>query len=121
MLSRVAFVALAGWTGRGGAGQVEEMGALDVVEEQRPRDGVEDALGRAADVAALEAGVVVEADSGELGDFLAPQARDPALAAEVVDAGLCGCHVRTPCDEELPNVVLAGHGRSVPGRGGRSR
>ena len=70
--------------------------ALDVVELQRPRDGVEDALGRAADVAALEAGVVVEADAGELGDFLAPQARDPAFAAEVMDAGLCGCHVRTP-------------------------
>ena len=45
------------------------------------------------DVAALEAGVVVEADPGELGDLFAPQPRDSALAAEVADAGLCGGHV----------------------------
>ena len=75
------------------AGQVEQVGALDVVELQGPGDGVEDALGGSADVAALETGVVVEADPGELGDLLAAQPGDPTFAAEVGNARLCGSHV----------------------------
>jgi hypothetical protein len=64
-------------------GQVEQVLAFDVVELQRLRDRVEHALRGAADVAAFELGVVVEADTGEGGDLFAAQAGHPPVAAEV--------------------------------------
>ncbi|MFD5124759.1 hypothetical protein [Streptomyces sp. NPDC058385] len=66
------------------------MGAFDVVELEGCGEAVEDFLGDAADVAALEAGVVLDADRRELGDFRAAQAADLASSAEVRQAGLLG-------------------------------
>jgi hypothetical protein len=43
-----------------GAGEVEEMGALDVVELERSRERVQDRLGGAGSVAALEPRVITE-------------------------------------------------------------
>jgi hypothetical protein len=47
------------------AREVEEVRALGVVELERSRQGVEYRFGRSGGVAALEAGVVVDADAGE--------------------------------------------------------
>jgi hypothetical protein len=47
--------------------EVEEMCALDLVQLQRPRERLQDAVRDAGRVAALEARVVVDADSGEEG------------------------------------------------------
>jgi hypothetical protein len=59
---------------RAGACEVEEVDPLGLVELQCPGDGVEHAVRGAVDVAALELGVVVDADRGEVGDLLAAQA-----------------------------------------------
>ena len=64
----------------GGAGQVEQVGALGLVELQRSGQGVEDAGGGAGDLAALEAGVVLDAQPGERGDLAAPQSGHAAGA-----------------------------------------
>jgi hypothetical protein len=66
--------------GLGGAGEVEEVRALRVVELQRAGQGVEDACGGAGEVAAFQARVAGDADSGEDSDLLAAQAREPARA-----------------------------------------
>ena len=69
-----------GAPGRGdavsGAGEVEKVSALGVIELQRPRDRVEHGGGSAGDGAALELGVVLDADAGERGDLGASQAGD---------------------------------------------
>ena len=59
----------------GGPDEVEEVGPFDLVELQGTGDGVEDVLGDAADVAALEPDVVLGADPGEQRHLLAAQAR----------------------------------------------
>ena len=103
---------------RVGAGQVEQVLALDVVELQCPGDRVEHALGRAADVAALEPGVVVEADTGELGDLFAPQTRYPPFTAVV---GMPACSGVTFARREIRNsrmsslLLMASWYRSGPG------
>ena len=67
----------------GGAGEVEEVGALGVVELERPGQCVEHALGDAAHVSALEAGVVRDAHAGQDGDLLAAESGDAPRAVGV--------------------------------------
>jgi transcriptional regulator of aromatic amino acid metabolism len=57
-----------------GAGEVEQMRSFGLIQMQRAGQRIEHAVGRAAEVAALEAVVVVDAEPGEGGDLLAPQA-----------------------------------------------
>ena len=57
----------------GGAGEVEEVGALGVVELQRPGQCLQHALGGAAHVAAFQARVVLDAHAGQDGDLFAAQ------------------------------------------------
>ena len=59
--------------GLGGAGEVEQVLPLGVVELQGTGDGVEDVVGHAADVALLQADIPVGADPGEHGDLFAAQ------------------------------------------------
>ena len=72
--------AAAGGDAVGGAGEVVEVGALGVVELQRPRQRLQHAGGGAGDLAALEPGVVLHAQPGERRDLAAPQARHAAVA-----------------------------------------
>ena len=58
------------------------MGALGLVELQRPRERLEHGVGDTARVAALEPRVVVDADAGEQRDLFPAQARDAARTAE---------------------------------------
>jgi pimeloyl-ACP methyl ester carboxylesterase len=68
--------------GVGGADQVEQVDAFGVVEQQGAGDGVQDGVGGAAGIAALQPGVVRDADPGQQRDLLAAQARDPAGPGE---------------------------------------
>jgi hypothetical protein len=56
------------------------VGALGVVELQRISERLEDSVGGAGGVAALQALVVLDAHSRKGGDLLAPQARHPPPA-----------------------------------------
>ena len=76
----------AGVVGCGRAGEVEEVRALGVVELERASERLQHALGDAAQVAALQAGVVVDADAGQDGDLLAAQAGNAASAVGVSPA-----------------------------------
>jgi hypothetical protein len=55
-----------------GAGQVEKMRPLGLVQQERARDRFEDTLRDARQVAALHPVVVVDADPRQGRDFLAP-------------------------------------------------
>ena len=89
-----------------GADQVEQMRPLGLIELQCVRDAVDDALGDAGGVAALEPGVVLAGDAGEDGDLLAAQARDPpALAAIDGQPGLRGTDPGPPGAQELPDLA----------------
>jgi hypothetical protein len=65
------------------------------------------------DAALFQAGVVVGADDGELGDLLAAQARHPARRAGLGQAHGAGAQLGTAGLEEFPQLVevcVAGHG-----------
>ena len=92
----------------GGAGEVEQVGALGLVELQRAGQPFEHELGDAADVAALQALVVLDADTGQRGDLLAAQARHAPLAVGR-QAGLLGRDLRPPRGQELGDVAVVIH------------
>ncbi|WP_405837776.1 hypothetical protein [Streptomyces sp. NBC_01518] len=67
------------------------MGALQIGEAQGAGDRVQDGRGDVEMAAALQADVVVDADTGELGDLLAPQARNarvPGRGARAASSGV---------------------------------
>ncbi|WP_217561607.1 hypothetical protein [Streptomyces sp. GbtcB6] len=53
----------------GGTDERGQGGAFDVIQAQGAGEDIEDVLGDAADVATLNAGVLLDADGCELGDF----------------------------------------------------
>ncbi|GAA1183092.1 hypothetical protein GCM10009654_45600 [Streptomyces hebeiensis] len=77
---------------------------------QRTGDRVEDALGRATELAALHTGVVLDAEAGEHRDFLSPQSFDAAVASDVGQPGLLGRDPRPAAHEETPDLLLKLHG-----------
>ena len=79
------------------------MGPFGVVELQGAGDRVEDRGGDAADRAAFELGVVLDADPGERGDLAAPQSRY-AAGADVGQAGLLRGDLGSPRDQELADL-----------------
>jgi NAD(P)-dependent dehydrogenase (short-subunit alcohol dehydrogenase family) len=93
--------------GRGsGADQVEQMRPLSLIELQGVRDAVDDAVGDAGGVAALEPDVVLAGDAGEDGDLIAAQARDPsAVSAIHGQPGLLWRDPGPPGAEELPDLA----------------
>ena len=108
------------------------MRPLGLVELQRVGDAVDDALGDAGGVAALEPGVVLDRDAGEEGDLLAAQARDPpAVAAVDGQPGLLGADPGPAGGQELPDlaadvatdvaVVVAGACHGVHSTSARAR
>ena len=101
--------------GRGGAlpagaavtalpGQREQMGPLGLVEPERPRHGLEHALGGAGEAAALHPDVVVDRDAGEHRDLLAPQPLHPAIAAVRRQTRLLRRDPRPPGAQELADL-----------------
>jgi hypothetical protein len=65
---------------RSGAGEIEQVGALGVVQLKRLSQCFEHAVGRAADVSALQARVVRDAHAGQHRDLLTTQSRHPTSA-----------------------------------------
>ena len=94
----------------GGAGEIKEVRALGVVELERARERFQHELGDAADVAALQSLVVLDAHTGERGDLLAAQAWHAALAV-VGQTHLLGRDLGPACGQELGDVVRGVHGR----------
>ena len=106
----------------GGAGEIEEVCAFGFIEPEAAGEGIEHAVGDAAQVAAFHLGVVVDADAGEHRGFLAAQPGDAAGAAEDREAGLLRGQLRSARGEELPDLVLGVHAieprSDSPGLGG---
>ena len=104
----------------------KQVGAFGLVELQRPGERFEDAGRGAGDLAALEPGVVLDAEPGEGGDLAAPQSGHPAAAggreADLVggDAGAAGgeelAHLlaRLSTPSSLGRVRAAAERRGVP-------
>src|SRR4051794_14681642 len=76
-------------------------------------DGLEHAVGGAAQVALLEAGVVVRAQPGELGDLLAAQARNAPTLPVQRDPCLVRGDLGTPRGEELAHLGPVVHGSTL--------
>ena len=85
------------------------MGAFGFVELKGAGDRFQHAVGDAGEVAAFEAGVVVDAHAGEHGDFLAAQAGHTAAAVVNGQADLLWCDPGPPGGQELANVVPVVH------------
>ena len=77
------------------------MRSLGLVQAQRARDRFEDTLGSASQVAALHPVVVVDADSGQDRDLLAPESGDLSRS-EGGEANRLGSDLRPPRREEIP-------------------
>jgi hypothetical protein len=92
----------------GGAGEVEEVGAFGVVELEPPGERFEHAVGDAADVPALQALVIVDADAGQRCDLFTAKARDTPLAVGR-QTRLLRCDLRSPGGQELRDVVRRVH------------
>jgi NADPH-dependent curcumin reductase len=87
------------------------MGALDVVELERARERIEDRLGDAAGIAALEPRVVVDADACEQRDLFATQPGDAPQASEGRQARLLRRDPRTSGRQEPAHLALGVHAR----------
>jgi len=95
--------------GVGGAGEVEQVHPVGLVELQGAGDSFEDVLGRSPHVSSFEPHVVLGADAGEHRQLLAPQTLHPPVAAVRRPAGLLGRDPRSSRDEELADVVPRVH------------
>jgi hypothetical protein len=73
-------------------------------------DRVEDGVGDAVEVAAFEAGVVVDADAGEERDFLPAEPGDPTVASPGGQSGLLWGDLGAPGGEKLPDLTAVVHG-----------
>ena len=74
--------------GAGGAGEVEQVRVLSLVQLQRPGQGFQHAVGDAAEVAPLQLGVVLHADAGQVGDLAAAQPRHAPVPGVRAQPGL---------------------------------
>jgi len=115
-----------------GAGEIEQVRCLHVVQVEGPGEGVEDGLGDPGEVPTLHARVVRGGDPSELSDLLAAQARNPAFSAENRQPGLLWGQAGTQRGEELLHLPLivhtlkvttarcgaGSHGRYLPAPGG---
>jgi len=75
--------------------------AFGVVELEGVADAVQDAVGYAADVAAFESCVVLDADAGQERDLFAAQSGDTAVRAEHGQPRLLRRQLRPPGGEEV--------------------
>ena len=92
------------------------MDPLGLVELEGAGDGVEHAVGGALDVAALELGVIVDADAREVGDLLAPQAgHATGRVGGDSEPGPLGRDLRPARHQELAHLVAAIHGTEATG------
>jgi hypothetical protein len=94
-----------------GAGEIEEMRALGLVELQGPGERFEHAVGDAVDVPTLDPGVVGDAEASQDGDLLASQAGD-AAAAVGGQAGLLGGDLGPAGGQKLSDLASCPRART---------
>ena len=95
-------------------GQVEQVGAFGVLEQQGSRERVEHLGGDTVDRAALDAGVVLHAHPGQDGDFGAPQPGHAAVGAPGETNGFGG-DAGAARGQELPHVGSVDHPLTLGG------
>ena len=96
--------------GRAGrAREVEQVGALSLIEVQGTGDAVKDALGGAGRPAAFQPDVIVDADPGQERDLFPAQPGDPAVAAVGGQSGLLGGDPGAAGDQEVADLVPVVH------------
>jgi hypothetical protein len=93
-----------------GIGEVEEVGALGLVEPECACEGFQHGLRNAGEVAVFEARVVVRADPGEQGDLVAAESGDAAVGAEERQTGLLGGDLGPSRGQEVAYVGPVIHG-----------
>src|SRR6478735_1599823 len=111
-----------GWDAVGGASEVVQVGALGLVALQGTGQRLQNGRGGSCDVAALEPGVVLDADPGDCGDLATAQCRHTARPGgrqpDLVrgDAGASG-------GEELPRFPahVSGLVHGIERRSSRTR
>ncbi len=86
------------------------MGALGVVEQERPRERLEDGVGDSACVATLEPRVVVDAHACEQRHLFSTETGNATRAGAVgAQSGLLGRDPPAPGAQELPHLALGVH------------
>src|SRR5207302_9040316 len=91
-----------------GTGEVEQVGALSVVELERPGQRLQHALRYPAHVSALQARVVRNAHTGQDGDLLATKPGHPATT-EGAQPRLLGRDPGATRGEEVADLLLRVH------------
>jgi hypothetical protein len=104
---------------RGAGGEIVQVLVLGFVQAENAGDGVDDGGAGPGLLAAFQAGVVVDADPGEGGEFLTAQARGAAQACAGRQPGLGGGDLGAPGAQEPPQLtapaaLLLAHVSSVP-------
>ena len=95
--------------GAGGVGEVGQVSALRLVQLQCAGEGVEHALGDAAEVAPLESGVVLDTHAGEVGHLTAAQALHAPVAAVVLQPGPLRGQLGPPGAEKGVDLIAVVH------------
>ena len=91
------------------AREIEQVVVLGIVESQGLADGVEHRLGHPAGVAALELGVVLDADPRQERHLAAPEARHPPLPSEHRQPRPRRRDLRPSRGEKLADVIFVTH------------
>jgi hypothetical protein len=92
----------------GGVRQVQQVGALGVIELQHAGDCFEDGRGDAGEIASLEFGVVLDAHVGQRSDLTAAQpGHTPSGSCR--QSCLLGADLRSPRGEELADLLTVVH------------
>jgi hypothetical protein len=94
---------------------------LGLVEVQRPRQALENALGNSPEAAAFEPRVVLDADACEQRDLPPPQARYATGATESGQADLVRCEPGATGGEEVANLGAVVHSSKLGTVGLRRR
>ena len=91
------------------------MGSFGVVQLQRAGECLEHRLGNAAQIAALETRVVVDADAGQKRDLLAAEPGHAPRSAVRAQPCLLRRDLRPPGGQELANLVPRVHDVEISG------
>ena len=93
----------------GDPGEVEQVVTFGLIELKGVRYGVEHGVRHPAEVAPLQAGVVLAADAGQHRDLTTAQPGHPALAALKGNSRLLGSDLRPTRGKEFANLVPVLH------------
>ena len=96
--------------GCGGSHQPEEVITFRLVELERVHDTLQDAVGDLAHIAALEPGVVLDADPGEQRRLFPAETGDPPARTVDRKPDLLRRDLRAPGGEKLAKIILGTHG-----------